>query len=115
MVKNPLKWLLYLGSIGLAVLGILFIIASYAETIRFAVGLVLIGVAILITYLTHEKKPIEIKQEVQITGPSRIKETRCPNCGAQLDVKKVQVIHGKPYVTCDYCENNFEITEEPTW
>jgi len=39
----------------------------------------------------------------------------CPNCGAIMNPEKVDVIDGKPYLTCDYCKNKFEMTEEPTW
>ena len=115
MAKGVVKWIFYTIAAGLAGLGLLFIIASYAETIRFAEGLVFIVVAVLIAYFARERKPVEIRQEVTITSPMVVKEMRCPNCGALLNAETVQVFDGKPYMTCDYCGNRFEVTEEPTW
>jgi DNA-directed RNA polymerase subunit RPC12/RpoP len=115
MAKGVLKWLLSSISAILIVVGVLFIIASYAETIRFAEGLVFIAVALFIAYFARERKDIEIKQEVRITASAKVKELRCPNCSALLDAQKTQIVYGKPYITCDYCSNKFEVTEEPTW
>lgn len=110
-----MKWLLYAISAGLIFLGIIFIMASYAETIRFFEGLVFIGVAILIVYFGREKKSIEIKQTLDLSGAGKVKEIKCPNCGAILNPDTVQVIDGKPYMKCEYCGNKFEVTEEPKW
>ena len=115
MAKGVVKWVLFAVAAGLAGLGLLFIIAAYEETTRFAVGLILITVAVLLAYFAREQKPVEIRQEVTVTGPVTVKELRCPNCGALLNAETVQVYDGKPYMTCDYCGNRFEVTEEPTW
>ena len=115
MAKGVLKWFLYLISAALIFLGIIFIMASYAEFIRLFEGLVFIGVAILIVYFSREKKPVEIRQTVELSGAPKVKESKCPNCGAILNPNTVQVIDGKPYMTCEYCGNKFEITEEPKW
>jgi len=115
MAKGALKWFLYLAAGVLIILGILFIMAAYAETIRFIEGIVFIAIAFAIIFFSREKKPIEIKKTVTVTGPVKVKEIRCPNCSAILNPDKVEVIEGKPYLTCDYCQNKFELTEEPTW
>ena len=47
--------------------------------------------------------------------PYKPREIRCPNCSANLDAEKMIVVGGRPFITCDYCDNKFEITEEPTW
>jgi DNA-directed RNA polymerase subunit RPC12/RpoP len=115
MAKGVLKWVLILAAASLTVLGILFIMAAYAEPLRLVEGIIFIGVALVLAYFSMERKPIEIKRTVTITGPLKAKEIRCPNCSAFLNPEKMRVIDGKPYITCDYCGNNFEITEEPTW
>ncbi len=81
----------------------------------FLVGLVFLVVAIVLLFLGREKKPLEIKQTVTVTGPLEAKEVRCPNCGALVDPTKTEVVDGKLYVTCSHCGNKFELTEEPTW
>jgi hypothetical protein len=116
MAKGALKWILYLISAGLIVLGGIFLIASYQNyESRLPVGVVFIAVAILLLYFSREKKPIEIKQTINVSGPIMMKELHCPNCGANLNAEKTIVIDGRPFIKCDYCGNNFEVTEEPTW
>ena len=114
MVKGPLKALVYLVSAGLIFLGIIFLISTIYIT-NFFVGLVFLILAGALLVMTREKKPLEIKQTIAVTGPVKVKEVRCPNCNAIVDPTKVTVSEGKPYVTCSYCGNRFELTEEPTW
>jgi hypothetical protein len=115
MAKGILKWVLYIAAAGLIGLGLLFIMAAYADTMRLIEGFIFIVVALIIAFFAREKKPIEIKKTVRITGPIKAKEINCPNCSAMLNPEKLQVIDGKPYMTCEYCGNKFEMTEEPTW
>lgn len=115
MAKGVLKWFLYAISAGLIFLGIIFIISTNLGLQYFLEGTIFIGVAVLIIYFSREKKPIEIKQTLDISGPAKVKEIKCPNCGAILSPDTLQVIDGKPYMKCDYCGNKFEVTEEPKW
>ena len=115
MVKGALKWVLYIVAAGLVGLGILFIMAAYADTMRLIEGLIFLGVALIIAFFARERKPIEIKKTIRVTGPVKVKEINCPKCSATLNPDKLQIIDGKPYLTCDYCGNKFEMTEEPTW
>ena len=115
MAKGVLKWLLYLISAVFLFLGVIFIISANLGLIYFLEGSIFIGIAILIVYFSREKKPIEIKQTMEISGTPTVKEVKCPNCGAILNPDTVQVIDGRPYMTCTYCGNKFELTEEPKW
>jgi len=115
MVSRALKIVAYLVSLVLIFFGIVFIISTNLGIAYFFEGLVFLVVAGLIGFAVRERKPIEIKQIVTVTGPVKIKEVRCPNCGAIVDATKAEVHDGKPYVTCTYCGNKFELTEEPTW
>ncbi len=115
MVKGPLKILVYLASAILIFLGVIFIISANLGVTYFLEGLVFLALAGGLIVLTREKKPLEIKQTIAVTGPVKVKEVRCPNCNAVVDPTKVTVSEGKPYVTCTYCGNKFELTEEPTW
>lgn len=84
----------------------------------FVEGAVFLSIALLILFFSRERKPIgpvEIKQKVELSGAPKVKEIKCPSCGAFLDPSTVQVIDGKPFMTCKYCGNKFEITEEPKW
>jgi DNA-directed RNA polymerase subunit RPC12/RpoP len=115
MVRGPLKILIYLASAGLIFLGIVFMISTNLGIIYFFEGLAFLAVASLLLILSREKKPLEIRQTLTVTGPLKAKEVRCPNCNALVDPTKTEIVDGKPYVTCGYCGNKFELTEEPTW
>jgi DNA-directed RNA polymerase subunit RPC12/RpoP len=115
MVSGPLRILVYLASAVLIFLGIVFIMSANLGVIYFLEGVVFLVVAVLLPILTREKKPLEIKQTIAVTGPIKVKEIHCPNCGAIVDPTKAEVFEGKPYVTCKYCANKYELTEEPTW
>jgi len=115
VVKGASKLLLYAISAVLAFLGIIFIISTNLGIQYFVEGAVFLSIAFLIIYFSRERKPIEIKQTVELSGAPKIKEIKCPNCSAFLDPSTVQVIDGKPFMACKYCGNKFEITEEPKW
>jgi len=115
MVSGPLKVLIYVASAVLIFLGAIFVISANLGITYFFEGLVFLVVAGLLLLLTMERKPLEIKQTVAVTGPVKAKEVRCPNCSAIVDPTKAEIVAGKPYVTCHYCGNKFELTEEPTW
>jgi DNA-directed RNA polymerase subunit RPC12/RpoP len=115
MVRGPLKILVYVVSAVLVFLGIIFIISANLGIVYFFEGLIFLAVASLLLIFSREKKPLEIKQTITVTGPIKVKEVRCPVCTAIVDPTKPEVVDGKPYVTCSYCGNKFELTEEPTW
>jgi DNA-directed RNA polymerase subunit RPC12/RpoP len=114
-MRGPLKILVYLASAVLIFLGVVFIISTNLGITYFLEGLAFLAVAFLLLIFSREKKPLEIKQTIAVTGPLKIKEVRCPNCTAVVDPTKAEIVEGKPYVTCNYCGNKFELTEEPTW
>jgi DNA-directed RNA polymerase subunit RPC12/RpoP len=107
--------LVYLISAVLIFFGLVFMISFNLGIENFFVGLGFLFVAGVLLFLTREKKPVEIRQTVTVTGPVKAVEVRCPNCGANIDPNKAQIIEGKPYVTCSHCGNKFELSEEPTW
>jgi len=115
MVSGPIRVLVYIASAILIILGMIFIISANLGIIYFFEGLIFLGISIALLVLARGKKPVEIRQTVTVTGPVKVKEIRCPVCGAIIDPTKVQIITGKPYVTCSYCNSKSELTEEPTW
>jgi DNA-directed RNA polymerase subunit RPC12/RpoP len=115
MARGPLKIIIYLASVALIFLGLIFMISSNLGIIYFLEGLAFLVVAGLLLYFGRERKPIEIRQTLTLSGTPTIKEVKCPNCGAAVDPTKPQIIEGRPYVTCNYCGNKFELTEEPKW
>jgi len=115
MMKGPLKVIAYAASAVLIFLGVIFMISANLGFIYFIIGFTFLAVGILLIILSRERKPLEIRQTIAVTGPVKVKEVRCPVCNAVVDPTKAEVVAGKPYVTCGYCNNKFELTEEPTW
>jgi DNA-directed RNA polymerase subunit RPC12/RpoP len=115
MVSGLTKILVYIVSAVLILLGIIFIISTNLGITYFFEGLAFLIVAGVLLFLSREKKTIEIKQTLTLSGTPTIKEVRCPNCSALVDPTKPQIVDGRPYVTCTYCGNKFELTEEPKW
>ena len=115
MLRGAAKALVYLVSVVLVFFGLVFMISVNLGFINFFIGVTFLAVAGALVLLSREKKPLEIKQTVTVTGPLKIREIHCPNCGAIVDPTTTEVIDGKPFVTCGYCGNKFELTEDPTW
>ena len=114
-MRGSVRILIYLASAVLIFLGLIFMISVNLGIVYFFEGLIFIVVAGVLLFASRERKPVEIKQTVTVTGPLKAVEVRCPNCGAMVDPTKTEVVDGKPYVTCSHCGNKFELTEEPTW
>ena len=115
MVRASVRILAYLASAVLIFFGVVFMISANLGIVYFFEGLVFMAVAFLLLVLSRERKPLEIKQSLTVTGPIVVNEVRCPNCNAVVDPTKAEVFDGKPYVKCSYCGNKFELTEKPTW
>jgi DNA-directed RNA polymerase subunit RPC12/RpoP len=115
MVHGVLRIVTYLVSAVLIFFGLVFVISVNLGPIYFLVGLVFLAVAGVFLLLARAKKPLEIKQTLEVTGPLEAKALRCPTCGASLDPAKAESLDGKLFVRCDHCGNRVELTEEPTW
>ena len=115
MASGAGKILVYLFSVVMVFFGLLFMVSANLGFTYFLTGVAFLGVAGGMIFLIREKKSLEIKQTLTVTGPLKINEIHCPNCSAIVDATKTSVVDGKPFVPCSYCGNKFELTEEPTW
>jgi len=115
MASKTLRWMLYVAAVILIGVGILYFMASYYAPIRLIIGGVFVITALLIIFFNRERKPEEIVREPQILGELKVKELRCPNCGAVLDADAIHVHEGVSIAKCKYCGKSFSVTEEPTW
>jgi len=106
-----------LGAILVAILfffGIIFALASadvpsrlIVATLFFVVGF---GIAYYIT-----RKPKTIIQKLELSGRMSAVALKCPNCSASVNTDQIKIVSGVPYATCPYCEQTFEVVEEPKW
>jgi len=98
-------------------LGIILALASSVENAATRLGGALISIAsaLIILYFLQRKKPVEMVQRVEISGPIKAQEIQCPYCSAPLDLKLMKVVGGIPTIQCTYCGRSFEVTEKPKW
>jgi len=115
LASRTVRAIIYVMSAVLVFFGIVFMISYNLDIFNFVIGLVFVTVAAAMLLAVRERKPVEIRQTVTVTGPVKGTYVKCPNCGASVDPMTARVIEGKPYLTCDHCGTKFELTEEPTW
>jgi len=102
-----------IAAIVLGSLGVLYLLASAIEPTRLWVGITLIGLSLILAFFIYKKlvKPAPITVHWSPSGPLKLEELKCPNCGAALKVDDPN----KTMVTCPYCGRVVEIVEEPKW
>ncbi len=111
------------GAIAVSILfffAVIFAMAASANPSRlvtsgifFIIGIVVIAVVAGIYYVT--RKPKTVIHQVEVSGQMKAAKINCPNCSAPIDANQIKIVSGVPYVTCPYCGNTFEVTEEPKW
>ena len=106
-----------LGAILVAVLlffGIIFALASAYVPSRLIVATLLFVVGFVIAYYIT-RKPKTIIQKLEFSGQMSAVALKCPNCSASVNSDRIKIVSGVPYATCPYCDQTFEIVEEPKW
>ena len=104
------------GLLGLG--GLIFLIgASQGNTVtRVIIGIVLIGAAILMSFLGRVKSPEPtVIQQIDLSGDVHAEQLTCKSCGGKLDTDSISVKAGAVFVTCPYCGTSYQIEEEPKW
>ena len=102
-----------LVAIVLGFLGVMYILAAVYAPTRLVTGIVLIGLALVISAFAYRGtvKPKPIVVSWSASGPIKPEELKCPSCGAPLKVEDPRASR----VTCSYCGKTVEIVEEPKW
>lgn len=115
-----MKVLGYLFSTGLIVLGMMFCIAAGATGIwqRWILGGILLGSGLALVYFLRMKTPetrVSVTHQVDLTGDVHLERLSCANCGATLEKDNVTVKAGAIFVSCPYCETEYQMEEAPKW
>ena len=106
-----------LGAILVAILfffGIIFAWASVYAPSRLIVAALLFVVGFGIAYYIT-RKPKTVSQQLELSGRMSAVALKCPNCSASVNTDRIKIVSGVPYATCPYCEQTFEVVEEPKW
>jgi len=107
----------YVSAAFLIGIGLLF---AWAGSVRLAatripIGLFMVLAGVGIIYMVRRRVPREVVQKVDVSGRMVAQEVLCPHCSASLNLGTMVVVGGVPTIKCTYCDNSFEVTEEPKW
>ena len=115
----------WIFSVCIGFFGLIFVIASASDTDApvktLLLGLFLLAISGLITFVLLKRKPmfvkkVEITQRVELAGDTELERLKCESCGATLDSNSVHVAKdGSVLVNCQFCNSSFQITEKPKW
>ncbi|KON32301.1 MAG: hypothetical protein AC479_07640 [miscellaneous Crenarchaeota group-6 archaeon AD8-1] len=94
--------------------GIIFAFASAYSSLRLIVAGLLFVLGFGIIFYLNRRPKVTI-QKLELSGEMKAVAINCPNCSASIKPDRIKIISGVPYATCPYCDNTFEITEEPKW
>ncbi len=122
-----MKLITIFGAIAVAIIfffAIIFALASSYPTLTAQAAqtrlltsgiLFVVGLAVIAGIYFTTRKPKTIIQRLEVSGPMKASQIKCPNCGGSIDANQIKIVSGVPYVKCPYCGTTFEVTEEPKW
>ncbi len=108
----------YIIAAALAFFGLMFVVGMEGEIIRLIIGLVLMGAAGVMVYLTKmrpRKQETTIVQKIDLSGDVSLEQMRCRSCNGALSKDSVEVRAGAIFVNCPYCGTSYQIEEAPKW
>ena len=111
-VKNGM----YALSAVMGLLGLVFILGYQGMVGRLLLGIVLLGAAFALGWMTRAKAPERtIVQKIDLSGEVSREQMQCNSCGAALDEKSVELREGAIFVKCQYCGTSYQLEEAPKW
>ncbi|HOT92571.1 MAG TPA: hypothetical protein PLJ78_11305 [Anaerolineae bacterium] len=113
-----MKFVTYLIAAIVAVFGLIFIVGAQGQIMRLVVGVVLLGAAGVLIYLTRvqpTKQEITHVQKIDLSGDVSLEAMKCTSCGGALGKDNLIVRAGAIFVDCPYCGASYQIEEAPKW
>jgi Zn finger protein HypA/HybF involved in hydrogenase expression len=113
-----MKAVVYIIAAALAFLGLIFVIGAQGQIVRVVVGVVLLGAAGVLVYLTlvePKKEEITHVQKIDLSGDVQLEQMKCQSCGGALSKENLIVRAGAIFVDCPYCGASYQIEEAPKW
>ena len=115
-----MKVVVYLLASGLAILGLLFVVAAGQgnAVARIVIGVVCLGAATALVALvrlkpTHETHVHHTK--LDLSGDVSLQEIICKQCGATVSEKSISLKAGAVFVKCEFCTAEYQLEEAPKW
>jgi len=98
--------------------GFVFIVGSQGQFFRIIIGVVLLGAAGVLVYLTRVRPKHEettVVQKIDLSGDVNLEQMKCRSCGGTLSKDSIEIKAGAIFVNCPYCGATYQIEEEPKW
>ncbi|MBN1260268.1 MAG: hypothetical protein JXB35_06265 [Anaerolineae bacterium] len=98
--------------------GIMFVVGMDGQWIRLVIGLVLMGGAAVLVYLTRvrpQKQETTVVQKIDLSGDVNLEQMKCRSCGGALSKDSIAIKAGAVFVNCPYCGASYQIEEAPKW
>ncbi len=115
-----MKAVVYLLASGLAILGLLFVVAAGQGNAiaRITIGVICLAASAALVALvrlkpTHETHVHHTK--LDLSGDVSLQEIVCKQCGATLSEDSVSVKAGAVFVKCEFCSAEYQLEEAPKW
>jgi len=114
------KIVVYLTAAGLALLGLLFVVAAGQgnAVVRVVIGVVCLGAAAALVALLRLKPTHEThvhQTQLDLSGDVSLQQITCNQCGATLSEKSITVTAGAVFVKCEFCAAEYQLEEAPKW
>lgn len=113
-----MKVLVYMLASGLALLGLIFVMAAGQgnAVARIIIGLLCLGAAAALVAV-FRLKPTQHTHvhQVDLSGDVSLQEIICKQCGATLSQKSIKIAAGAVFVKCEFCSAEYQLEEAPKW
>ena len=113
-----MKVVVYLLAAGLALLGLIFVLAAGQGNAiaRVVIGLVcLVAAGALIALMRMKPTHYTHVHQLDLSGDVGLQEITCKKCGATLSEKSLKISAGTVFVKCEYCSAEYQLEEAPKW
>ena len=113
-----MKVFVYVLAAGLALLGLIFVVAAGQGNAiaRVFIGLICMGAAGALVALMRMKPTHHTHvHQMELTGDVSLQDITCKKCGATLSQKSIQVKAGAVFVKCEFCSAEYQLEEAPKW
>lgn len=114
-------------SVGLFLLGLMFILAALSPQAaspggRALIGSLMAGIGIfLFVFILRQKAApagaagTVIQQKIELSGDVRMESLACARCGGAITQEHITVKAGAPFVKCPFCGSEYQMEEKPKW
>lgn len=116
--ESFVKVVVYLLAGGLALLGLLFVVAAGQGNalMRIIIGVICIVASGALVALLRLKPTHHVHHtQLDLTGDVSLQEITCNKCGATLSQKSLTVTAGAVFVRCEFCSAEYQMEEAPKW